>query len=54
MNTMSQSILIAEDNDFTAFQYDKILKKQGHRVIITKDGEECLRKYEYAKKEKQK
>ena len=29
MNTMSQSILIAEDNDFTAFQYDKILRKAG-------------------------
>ncbi len=46
MNTMSQSILIAEDNDFTALQYDKILKKYGHQVTITKDGEECLRKYE--------
>ena len=47
---MSQSILIAEDNDFTAFQYNKILKKQGHQVTITKDGEECLRKYEDAQK----
>ena len=47
---MSQSILIAEDNDFTAFQYDKILKKQGHKVIISKDGEDCLRKYEDARK----
>ena len=43
---MSQSILIAEDNDFTALQYNKILKKYGHQVTITKDGEECLRKYE--------
>ena len=47
---MSQSILIAEDNDFTAFQYDKILKKQGHKVTITKDGEECLRQYEHEQK----
>jgi len=47
---MSQSILIAEDNDFTAFQYDKILRKHGHQVTITKDGEECLRKYEDANK----
>ena len=46
MNTMSQSILIAEDNDFTALQYDKILRKYSYQVTITKDREECLRKYE--------
>lgn len=39
------NILIAEDNQFTATQYDRILRKYGHRVIITKDGSECLQKY---------
>ena len=42
---MVQSILIAEDNQFTALQYNRILSKQGHKVIITPDGEECLKKY---------
>lgn len=39
------NILIAEDNQFTATQYDRILKKYGHRITITKDGSECLEKY---------
>ncbi|MGQ0772384.1 MAG: response regulator [Nitrososphaerota archaeon] len=39
------NILIAEDNQFTATQYDRILRKYGHRVVITKDGSECLQKY---------
>ncbi|MEM2785302.1 MAG: response regulator [Candidatus Nitrosotenuis sp.] len=39
-------ILIAEDNQFTASQYDKILRKYGHDVIITRDGAECLKKYQ--------
>ena len=47
---MKLSILIAEDNEFTALQYNKILEKHGHEVIITKDGEECIQKYEDAKK----
>ena len=42
---MKQNILIAEDNQYTALQYDRILNKSGHQVLITKDGEECLRKY---------
>ena len=42
---MKQSILIAEDNQFTALQYNRILGKYGHQVLITKDGEECLKKY---------
>jgi len=45
MNRMKQSILIAEDNQFTALQYNRILGKYGHQVLITKDGEECLKKY---------
>ncbi len=45
MNRMQQSILIAEDNQFTALQYNRILGKYGHQVLITKDGEECLKKY---------
>lgn len=45
LNILKQSILIAEDNQFTALQYNKILGKYGHQVLITKDGEECLEKY---------
>src|SRR5574338_280183 len=40
------NILIAEDNQFTATQYDRVLKKYGHRITITKDGSECLQKYQ--------
>lgn len=47
---MSLNILIAEDNDFTALQYNRILEKFGHKVVITKDGEECLKKYNDEKK----
>ncbi len=42
---MSLNILIAEDNKYTAFQYDKILQKNGHKVTIAKDGEECVKLY---------
>lgn len=45
MNRLKQSILIAEDNQFIALQYNRILGKYGHQVLITKDGEECLKKY---------
>lgn len=38
-------ILIAEDNQFTASQYDRILRKYGHQIVITRDGQECLEKY---------
>ncbi|MEM4253430.1 MAG: response regulator [Candidatus Nitrosotenuis sp.] len=38
-------ILIAEDNQFTASQYERILRKYGHEVIVTRDGQECLKKY---------
>jgi len=47
---MALNILIAEDNDFTALQYNMILEKQGHKVIITKNGEECLQRYKDEKK----
>ena len=42
---MSLNVLIAEDNQFTATQYDRILRKYGHHVVITRDGAECLEKY---------
>ena len=43
-------ILVAEDNEFTSLQYNRILEKEGHKVVITKDGEECLQKYKDEKK----
>jgi len=39
---MSLNILIAEDNEFTSQQYKTALEKKGHRVTLTKDGEECF------------
>jgi len=38
-------ILVAEDNKFVANQYKILLEKNGHTVIITPDGMECLKKY---------
>lgn len=46
--SMSLKILVAEDNAFTATQYTKVLQKNGHKVIVTRDGEECLQIYENA------
>ena len=43
---MSLSILIAEKNQFTATEYDKILRRHGHKTTIAKDGLECLEKYQ--------
>jgi CheY-like chemotaxis protein len=40
------NVLIAEDNQFTATQYERILKKYGHDVVITRDGVECLQEYQ--------
>ena len=37
---------MAEDNQFTATQYERILKKYGHNVTITRNGEECLEEYQ--------
>jgi two-component system cell cycle response regulator CpdR len=42
---MALNILVAEDNDFTAKQYKTALEKKGHRVTLTKDGEECFDVY---------
>ena len=47
---MPLNILIAEDNEFTSLQYNRILEKEGHKVVIAKDGEECLQKYKDGKK----
>jgi len=47
---MSLNILIAEDNEFTSLQYNRILEKEGHKVVIAKDGEECLQKFKDEKK----
>ena len=41
-------VLVAEDNHFAANQYHKVLKKNGHKVVMTKNGSECLEKYEKA------
>ncbi len=38
-------ILIAEDNEFTAKQYKTVLEKHNHKVILTKDGVECVDYY---------
>ncbi|GBF24812.1 chemotaxis response regulator protein-glutamate methylesterase [archaeon MnTg01] len=51
---MALNILIAEDNAFTSLQYNRILEKEGHKVVITKDGEECLQKYKDEKKKNMK
>lgn len=42
---MGLRILVAEDNTFTAEQYQKALQKQGHEVILTTNGAECVKKY---------
>lgn len=50
---MILKILIAEDNEFTRLQYDKIFSKYGHKVTLAKDGDECLKKYEDGIKNKE-
>ncbi len=42
---MSLKVLIAEDEEDIGFQYSFVLEALGHEVYLTKDGEECLRKY---------
>lgn len=42
---MPLEILIAEDNEFTAKQYKIALEKRNHKVILTKDGVECVDYY---------
>jgi len=38
--------LIAEDNEGISDAYSKTLEKRGHQVTVTKNGEDCLTKYE--------
>ena len=42
---MVKRILVAEDNRFTAMQYEKILQSGNHEVEIAKDGDDCIKKY---------
>jgi two-component system cell cycle response regulator CpdR len=42
---MTMTILIAEDNEFTAKQYKTALEKRNHKVVLTKDGVECVDLY---------
>ena len=45
---MSLKILIAEDEEDIAHQYRMALNALGHEVILTKNGEECIKNYTYA------
>lgn len=38
-------ILVAEDDPDISIMYHALLKGRGHNVILTKDGEECLIRY---------
>lgn len=38
-------ILVAEDNKFAAKQYKTLLEKNGHIVVVTEDGHECVKTY---------
>ena len=40
------NILMAEDEEDTALQYQMVLEKRGHNVTVTKDGEACVKEYE--------
>ena len=42
---MVKRILVAEDNRFTAMQYEKILRSENHEVEIAIDGDDCIKKY---------
>lgn len=42
---MVRKVLIAEDNKFTAIQYEKFLVANGYDVTIFNDGAKCLEKY---------
>ena len=45
---MPLKVLIAEDEEDIARQYQIALDALGHEVYLTKDGEECLKNYTYA------
>lgn len=40
-------ILIAEDEEDIARQYQMVLEELGHEVYLTKDGAECIKNYLY-------
>jgi len=42
---MTMKILIAEDEEDIGQQYKMVLEALGHEVILTIDGEECLKKF---------
>ncbi|HXV66972.1 MAG TPA: response regulator [Nitrosopumilaceae archaeon] len=42
---MPLNILVAEDNLFTLQQYKRILEKNGCKVTIAYNGEECMKKF---------
>jgi two-component system, OmpR family, manganese sensing response regulator len=41
-------ILIAEDDEDIGRQYQIALDELGHDVFLTKDGQECIKNYDYA------
>lgn len=43
-------VLIAEDESSISMQYNLVLKERGHNVLITENGEDCLRLYASALK----
>lgn len=45
---MPLKVLIAEDEEDIARQYEIALDALGHEVFLTKDGEECIKNYAYA------
>ena len=47
---MSLKVLVAEDDEHTARQYQRALNALGHEVYLTKNGEECIKNYTYALK----
>ena len=42
---MSLKILIAEDNESIAKAYKLAFENRGHKVSVTKNGQECIRRY---------
>lgn len=42
------NILVAEDNIFTIQQYKRILEKNGCKVTVAYDGEDCIQKFNEA------
>jgi len=41
-------ILIAEDEQAISMQYQIVLEERGHHVIVTENGEECMKVYKSA------